>query len=246
MNIDALFIQPNWPAPKHVKAFTSLRQSEVGIHQDIRDNAAKVGNINRQRLQQLLQLPSEPIWLTQVHSNLSIEATPEHLGQEADGSFTTQLNRVCAVLTADCLPVMLTDRHGTYVAAIHAGWRGLAKGIIENTIKKSPVPPQELLVWLGPAIGPRQFEVRKDVYDAFIAHDPEAKAAFHPINSEQWLADLYLLARQRLAKMGVSAIFGGEYCTHSDSERFYSYRHEKPQNGRQGSIVSLIWLAPIK
>lgn len=237
--IDALFIHPNWPAPQHVKAYTSLRQSAVGVRQEI---GAKVGNIDRQRLQHLLQLPSEPIWLNQIHSNVSVEAIPAHIGAEADASYTTLSNHVCAVLTADCLPVLLTDRQGTYAAAIHAGWRGLINGVIENTIKKSPIPAQDLLVWLGPAIGPTKFEVRRDVYDAFISKDSAAIAAFRAINDEQWLADLYLLARQRLTSLGVTAIYGGEYCTHSDSERFYSYRRD----GRLGNIVSLIWLAPLK
>lgn len=243
-SIDHLFIQPDWPAPRTVHAYTSLKQSQVGMHQQTHpEGKPLVGNIDRNRLQALLQLPSEPIWLKQVHSTISLQAIPEHLGKEADASFSYTPHQICAVLTADCLPILLCDKNSTFVAAIHAGWRGLANGIIESTLKQATVPTTDLFAWLGPAIGPQKFEVKEDVYQAFLQKDPDAAQAFHKINHEQWLGDLYTIARQRLMKQGVTAIYGGEYCTYSDAEHFYSYRREKPENGRKGSIISLIWLS---
>ncbi|MDR3478849.1 MAG: peptidoglycan editing factor PgeF [Gammaproteobacteria bacterium] len=241
-DLNELFIQPNWPAPAGVKAYSSLRHSLVGIPQFASSpNNPKPGNVDRARLKTLLQLPNEPIWLTQTHSTIALKATAANSGKEADASFTDETNQVCAVMTADCLPVLLCNREGTFAAAIHAGWRGLANGIIENTLKAAAIIPEEILVWLGPAIGPDKFEVRQDVVDAFTQHDSEAKTAFRQISEQQWLGDLFTLAKQRLHKQGITQIFGGDYCTHSDPDRFYSYRRD---NGLQGRIVSLIWIAP--
>lgn len=158
---------------------------------------------------------------------------------EADASFTTHSNVVCTVMTADCLPLLFCNRQGTVVAAAHAGWRGLLDGVIEATVLRMDVAARELLVWLGPAIGPAAFEVGDEVRDAFIAHDAEAASAFVPSPNGRWLADIYRLARQRLNKMGIAAIHGGHWCTYSDSERFYSYRRD----GVTGRMASLIWLA---
>ena len=144
---------------------------------------------------------------------------------------------VCAVLTADCLPLLVCDRHGRHVAAIHAGWRGLADGIIEHTLQALPVAGHDLMAWLGPAIGRECFEVGRDVYDRFVGQDCDAVQAFEPLSDSRWHADLYRLARQRLATLGVSDIFGGQWCTYTDRERFYSYRRD----GQTGRMASLIW-----
>jgi YfiH family protein len=184
-------------------------------------------------------LPNEPIWLTQTHSTIAVEAIPEHAEQTADASYTDTVNRVCVVLTADCLPLLICNSRGTKVAAIHAGWRGLAGGIIENTLEKLALPGSELLVWLGPAIGPQKFEVGNDVYDAFIAQDESARMAFIPKAHDKWLANLYLLATQRLNKLGVTAIYGGDYCTHTQSDLFFSYRRD---HGKTGRMASAIWI----
>ncbi len=231
-----LFLQPDWPAPATVKAFTTLRASGIG------DRHTPEAIIDYGRLKTLLTLPNEPVWLTQKHTTTVIAAPQVDPLTErpiADAAFTDKPNQVCAVLTADCLPVLMTNRDGTQVAAIHAGWRGLAHGIIEATLTALKSPPQDILVWLGPAIGPERFEVRKDVYDVFTENDSAAKAAFTQFADEHWRADLYQLARIRLQKHGVQAIFGGGLCTHSDQKNYFSYRRDGISTGR---IVSLIWI----
>jgi polyphenol oxidase len=228
------FIQPVWPAPTTVKAFSSLRQSGVG-----QDPAVPMDERDIALLKSALRIPAQPIWIKQIHGNIAIEASAESLTQEGDALFTDKPNQVCVIRTADCLPIFFTTTSGSHVAAIHAGWRGLASGVIEATLEKLPVLPQDILAWLGPGIGPERFEVRKDVYDIFTRNDPAAEAAFKKINSEHWLGDLFLLARQRLQKLGISQIFGGEYCTYSDPEHFFSYRRDGKLTGR---IINLIWI----
>lgn len=166
------------------------------------------------------------------------EEPPGEGGCEADASVAYGPGAVCAVLTADCLPLLLTDRAGTRVAAVHAGWRGLVAGVIEATVARLAVPPGDLLVWLGPAIGATAFEVGGEVRARFVAADAQAAAAFTPLFGDKWLADIYLLARQRLAALGVARVWGGEHCTYQDRERFYSYRRD----GVTGRMASLIWL----
>ena len=240
IELDDLFIRPNWPAPANIKAYSSLRESLVGMPEVPSNlNNPKPGNVDRARLKTLLALPNEPIWLTQTHSTIALKATSANMGKEGDASFTNESDQVCAVMTADCLPILLSNREGTFAAAIHAGWRGLANGIIENTLKAAAIAPEEIVVWLGPAIGPNKFEVREEVFNAFTQKDAEAKLAFRQVSEQQWLGDLFTLAKQRLHKQGVTQIFGGEYCTHSDPDRFYSYRRDK---GLQGRIVSLVWI----
>lgn len=235
------FIQPQWDAPTHIRAFTTLKQSHIGIPQATIDMKNPVaGNVDRQLLKQTLQLPSEPVWVTQIHSTTALNAIPDNREKRADATYSHQPNQVCAVLTADCLPVLLCNRQGTQVAAIHAGWRGLVNGIIEETLKSFNSPPEDIIAWLGPAIGPTQFEVRKDVYQAFVEKDPEASTGFRLFEDDHWLADIYTLARLRLQKQGINQVTGGNYCTFSDSEKFYSYRRDK---GLKGFIVSLIWIA---
>lgn len=222
-------ITPNWPAPPNIKALTTTRQSwgENGTSQPA----------ERNRLTTLFSLPSDPAWLKQIHSNVAVPADPEHGDHEADASYTDQLNRVCLVLTADCLPVLICNQQGTKVAAAHAGWRGLANGVIENTVAAMNTDPSQLLVWLGPAIGPEKFEVGADVYKAFVEKEPNAKDCFANVSHDKWLANLYRLATVRLKKIGINQIYGGEYCTHSQNELFYSYRRDKGQTGRMASVI---------
>lgn len=205
----------------------------LGDH--VGDDPAHVA-ANRARLRE--SLPAEPGWLKQVHSARVVE-----LGRdtdfEADASFTRQLGQVCAVLTADCLPVLFCDRAGSVVAAAHAGWRGLAGGVLEATVAAMRVTPGEILAWMGAAIGPQAFEVGDDVRDAFVAQHPGAAVAFLPHAPGKWLADIYALARIRLAAVGVQAVHGGGRCTFTETETFFSYRRD----GTTGRMASLIWLA---
>jgi YfiH family protein len=239
------FILPDWPAPANVRAAVTTRTGGVSRQPfDTFNLAAHVGDdlkavtANRVRLREALQLPAEPVWLRQVHGVQVVDVANAGNEPEADGGYATKPGAVCAVLTADCLPVLLCDRMGTRVAALHAGWRGLASGVIEAGVKALNVPGSELLAWLGPAIGPEAFEVGTEVRAAFVRHDPAAERAFRPQTGAKFLADIYLLARQRLAALGVTAVYGGGLCTVRDRERFYSYRRD----GATGRMASLIWL----
>ncbi len=231
---------PDWPAPANIRAGTSLRSGGISLPpydslnlaDHVGDDPAAVTENRRH-----LQLPSEPIWLQQTHSTRIVDAAHCTASQtEADGSYTSQTNIICSVLTADCLPLLICDRSGSQVAAIHAGWRGLAAGIIEKAIATLPANPDELLVWLGPAIGSNAYEVGNEVREIFIAHDPAAKAVFRAVQ-EKWRMDIYQLARQRLQVLGVTNIYGGDHCTFHEQEQFYSYRRD----GICGRMVSLIW-----
>ncbi len=240
-------IVPDWPAPAHVKAYTTLRTGGTSQAPYETFNLAKgVGDdehavkANRAILNDVLSLPNEPVWISQTHSTIVLPARPETKGKEADATFANQPEQVCAVMTADCLPIFLCDRSGTHVAAIHAGWRGLAHGIIENTLQTLNLSPENILIWLGPAIGPKVYELGEEVRDIFVCDDPQAEKAFVPSQNEgRWLGDLYALARLRLRRYGVSAIYGGEYCTYSDAARFFSYRRD---GGKTGRMASLIWI----
>jgi hypothetical protein len=201
------------------------------------DDPAHVAE-NRRRLESALQLPSKPLWLTQVHGTGVADAVVSSMGCEGDASISHDAGRVCAVLTADCLPLLLTDRAGKSVAAVHAGWRGLAAGVIEAAVRRLNAPSGDLLAWLGPAIGPETFEVGKDVMDAFASEDSAATDCFRRHGRGRWFADIYGLARLRLSRVGVGFVGGGEYCTVSDASRFYSYRRD----GVTGRMASLIWI----
>lgn len=233
---------PNWPAPPNVRACTTTRDGGVSLGpyaslnlgDHVGDDPAAVAE-NRARLRRELALPAEPLWLTQVHGIVVAEGQ----GGCADASVAFGPGTVCTVMTADCLPLLLCDRAGTRVAAVHAGWRGLLAGVIEATVTRLGVPGTEVLVWLGPAIGPDAFEVGAEVRAAFVAEDAAVAAAFTPSPAGRWLADIYALARLRLARCGVTAVYGGELCTWSDAARFYSYRRD----GVTGRMASLIWLA---
>lgn len=237
-----LFLMPDWPAPDNVMALMTTRAGGVsqapyngfnlGTH--VGDYPERVAQ-NRAILRE--HVPSEPKWLNQVHGTQVVSDG----GCDADASYTTHPGEVCVIMTADCLPVLFCDRAGTVVAAAHAGWRGLCNGILEATVDRMQRPPEEIMAWLGPAIGPQQFEVGDEVRAAFISHDPTAASAFKPGASEgKWLADIYALAGQRLAAAGIGSIHGGGLCTVSDNRNFFSYRRDK-QTGR---MAALIWLKP--
>ena len=184
------------------------------------------------------ELPADPAWLAQVHGTRCVDAALAVPGTRADASFTRRRGVVCAVLTADCLPVLLCDDRATVVGVAHAGWRGLAAGVIEATVAAMNEPGTRLMAWLGPAIGPQAFEVGGEVRDLFVARDPRAINAFAPAGAGKWLCDLYQLARQRLDALGIGRINGGDCCTASDGERFFSHRRD----GVSGRMASLVWL----
>jgi len=241
-------IYPNWPAPDNIKAMTTTRNEggvsvapfdSLNLADHLGDDHDAVAS-NRQQLFNLAQLPNTPLWLTQVHGIRVINSVDWQLNIEADASFSTTENHVCCVMTADCLPILACNRQGTMVAAIHAGWRSLADGIIEQTLQQFNDQADDILIWLGPAIGPHQFEVGLDVYQAFTAHSPLAAQAFKQIDPEHYLADIYQLARQRLQALNINAIYGGDFCTMSDSERFFSYRRDDVT----GRMASMIWISP--
>ena len=243
------FILPNWPAPANVKALQTTRVGGVSVWPYASLNlGAHVGDnhVFVEHNRQLLApyLPSSPVWINQVHGIEVINASSSRGLQDADASYSTLDNVVCATMTADCLPVLLCDTKGTVVAAVHAGWRGLCDGVIEAAVHEMAVPASEVLAWLGPAIGPQSFEVGDDVRTQFIAVDPRASHAFKS-HADKWLCDLYLLAKQRLQSVGVSQIYGAtintEFCTYSEGERFYSFRRDNVT----GRMASLIWLESI-
>lgn len=242
-------LQPDWPAPANVHAWSTSRVQGVSeapynglnLALHVGDSAETVQQ-NRQRLAQVLALPQSPIWLDQVHGQQVVNAAEwghaEHNPRpEADGAYSTQAGAVCVVMTADCLPLLICNRRGDRVAAVHAGWRGLAAGVIESTLRALQQPAAELLVWLGPAIGPGAFEVGEEVRQAFVAEDAETASAFQQNRPGHYLADIYALARRRLQAFGVEAIYGGGYCTFNDADHFYSYRRD----GTTGRQASLIW-----
>jgi len=242
------FIQPQWPAPANVKALQTTRVGGVskgayaslnlGAH--VQDNPIAVA-ANRQLLS--AYLPSEPVWVNQVHGVDVIDASASGCLENADGAYSRKPNVVCVTMTADCLPVLLCDQAGTVVAAAHAGWRGLCDGVIEATVAKMQVPVNEVLAWLGPAIGPKAFEVGDEVRSQFIAKDAQAEHAF-VVYGDKWLCNMYLIAQQRLQRLGVTQIYGAgineDFCTYTDEARFFSYRRDNVT----GRMASIIWLEP--
>jgi len=236
------WIKPDWPLPDNVHAAVTLRTGGVSQGQYASLNSAlhvgdKVEDVlaNRKIIKTMLQLPAEPIWLKQVHGANIVKADQVQGIVQADGSFSDQGNTVCAVLTADCLPLLLATGDGDLVAAVHAGWRGLLAGIIEQTTKV--MGTNDLMVWLGPAIGADCFEVGGEVRDAFVNRSVEFASAFKPQPNYKWLADIYSLARINLTQLGIGKIYGGQYCTFTEKNRFYSYRRE----GETGRMSTLIW-----
>ncbi|HLQ25786.1 MAG TPA: peptidoglycan editing factor PgeF [Acidiferrobacterales bacterium] len=244
MPSDPVFIYADWPAPENVTALTTTRIGGLSrggyawfnLADHVGDDLEAVQK-NRLLLRETLELPEEPVWLNQVHGVRVIDASTSS-DRTADGSYSNQAGVVCAVLSADCLPVFLCDRRGAQVALVHAGWRGLAAGVIEQTVAAFRTPASELLVWLGPAIGPLAFEVGDEVRQRFVSHDPYSAVAFTANNRNRWYADIYALARRRLQNLGVDKIYGGNFCTVREHEKFFSYR----RNPICGRMASLIWL----
>jgi YfiH family protein len=237
------FIFPDWAAPEGVRALATTRRGgasndpwqgfNLGDH--VGDAPAAVA-ANRALLRR--ELPAEPRWLAQVHGTQCVDAALAAPGTQADASFTRQRGVVCAVLTADCLPVLLCDELGSVVAAAHAGWRGLASGVIEATVAAMGEPGASLMAWLGPAIGPKFFEVGGEVRETFVAEDAAAVQAFESRVDGKWMCDIYTLARLRLYSLGIRRVGGAGSCTVADAENFFSYRRD----GITGRMASLIWL----
>ncbi|MBI5447281.1 MAG: peptidoglycan editing factor PgeF [Gammaproteobacteria bacterium] len=242
-------ITPHWPAPAHVRAYTTTRKggvsqgpyAQLNLSSQVGDDPNAV-NTNRHLLRQHLSLPNDPIWLHQAHTVHVLcidEKTSSSADDPHDASYTQRRAQVCAVLTADCLPLLLCNKTGTLVAAIHAGWRGLAAGVIEHTLQQLPAKSDELLVWLGPAMGPQAFELGPEAKESLLTHAPAgSEAAFRPASPGKWWGDMYELARIRLRAQGVRAIYGGDYCTYTQSDLFYSYRRDKT-TGRMASLIYL-------
>jgi len=237
------WITPDWPAPQQVYAASTCRTggfsqgkfASLNLAQHVSDKVVHV-LANRELIKNKLSLPSDPVWLQQTHGTQVVCADTINEETEADASYTNNKHIVCAVLTADCLPLLICNQQGNYIAAIHAGWRGLLKGIIENTLLTAP--KSQLLAWLGPAIGAECFEVGAEVRSAFLDKSSDFNNAFKAHANGKYLADIYQLARIMLKKSGVHAIYGGHYCTFTEADRFYSYRRD----GQTGRIASFIWL----
>ena len=237
--------QADWPAPPWVRTLCTTRAggvstgawSSLNLGDHCGDDPAHVAE-NRRRV--TASFAAVPRWLRQVHGTVVAGDGVAEL-PEADAAWTREAATACVVLTADCLPLLFCHRHEPLVAAAHAGWRGLAAGVIEATVEAMGADPTELLVWLGAAIGPGAFEVGAEVREAFLAGDPQAAVAFLPGNPGKWWADLYVLARQRLARLGVHEVYGGGLCTAGDPRRFFSHRRDRGQTGRMGNFI---WIAP--
>lgn len=251
MNLRNHCLTPNWPAPKNVHALQTFRTG--GISKPPYDSlnlAEHVGDVplavahNRMLLNPLL--PSEPVWLQQVHGTTVVNADRTDCLPQADACIARHHAAVCVVMTADCLPVLLCDKQGSVVGAAHAGWKGLAAGIIEATVRAMNAAPADLIAWLGPAISQQAFEVGDEVRTAFVNADPRAAAAFIPPSFKEegkgegrkWFADIYALARLRLDALGITQICGGNYCTYREREKFFSYRRD----GVTGRMGTFIWL----
>jgi YfiH family protein len=228
------FIVPEWPAPDSVRALVTTR-SFGNLAENVDDDPEML-SVRREVLRN--NLPAEPLWMKQVHETRCVRAEESHANVQADASIASSPGHVCVVLTADCLPILLCDDKGSVVGAVHAGWRGLAAGVIEATIREMTVPGERLMAWLGPAIGPTAYEVGTEVMAEFTVSDPGAGASFSPKPNGKWLCNLYALARRRLQSVGVTRIYGGDLCTYSDRNRFYSYRRD----GTTGRMASLIWI----
>lgn len=244
-----MIIIPNWPAPPNIKAFSTTRQGGVSkppydtfnLGLCCGDDDASVCQ-NRRILKQTLSLPNEPYWLEQVHEKRVIDI---HTSQTktADGAYTRFPNEVCVIRTADCLPILLCNEAGTEIAALHGGWRSLAAGIIEESIQKFQSLPEKLLAWLGPAISADVFEIGEEVREIFLQNFPALKPddpknpIFRPGKNTKWFLDIYEMARQQLNHLGVQRIYGDDFCTYQDKERFFSYRRDGKRTGRMATLI---------
>ncbi|MBS0387023.1 MAG: peptidoglycan editing factor PgeF [Proteobacteria bacterium] len=243
------FLEADWTAPAAVRAGCTLRgggsslppYASLNLGDHVGDDPATVRG-NRAQLRAALQLPAEPIWLKQVHGIEVLDVDAADAGRvaaPADAAVTRQPGRVLAILVADCMPVLFASADGAVLGAAHAGWRGLSAGVLEATVRAMRVAPDGLRAWLGPAIGPRHFEVGDDVRAAFVAHDAQAAAAFVANARGRWQCDLAKLARQRLAALGVTQVHSAHQCTFADTEKYFSYRRD----GRTGRMAALLWRA---
>jgi YfiH family protein len=243
MNLHDHLIIPNWHAPPNVHA---LQTTRIGGFSRAPYDSLNLGShvadapldVARNRILLNTLMPSEPVWLEQVHGMVVANADSASCLPQADACIATHRSAVCVVMTADCLPVLLCDQQGTVVGAVHAGWKGLAAGVIEATVQAMNAPPQNLMAWLGPAISQDAFEVGAEVREVFITADPQASAAFVAGQDGKWLADIYALARLRLNALGITKIFGGDYCTYLEADKFFSYRRD----GTTGRTGTFIWL----
>lgn len=236
-------IIPDWPAPHNVRALQTTRLGGVShTPYDSYNLGSHVGdvplNVARNRMLLNTLLPSEPVWLEQVHGIVVANADSASCLPQADACIATHCSAVCVVMTADCLPVLLCDQQGTVVGAVHAGWKGLAAGVIEAAVHAMNVPAQNLIAWLGPAISQPAFEVSAEVREIFITADSKAASAFTAGQNGKWQADIYALARLRLNALGISKIYGGDYCTYREPDKFFSYRRD----GQTGRMGTFIWL----
>jgi YfiH family protein len=239
------WLTPQWPAPPSVRALSTFRTGGVSaipyaslnLAAHVGDEAAAVA-ANRRSLLRAAGLPTEPVWLSQVHGAQVADLDAGAPAGPADAAFTRQTGRVCAILTADCLPILLAAQSGAVVAAVHAGWRGLAAGVIEAAVAALAAEPADLMAWLGPAIGPERFEVGAEVREALLQGDPQGGAAFATNARGRFMADLGELARRRLAAAGLTRIYGTPECTHARADRYFSHRRD----GKSGRQATLIWL----
>lgn len=241
----------DWPAPANVRAFSTTRKGGISREQwgslNLGGNCGDdPSSVQKNRILLRSLLPCAPTWLQQVHGTAVLDLDSNSDGDadlSADAAITATVGQVCAVLTADCLPVLFCNKAGTRVAAAHAGWRGLVGGVLESTVAAFDRKAGDIIAWMGPAIGPGAFEVGRDVYEAYCGTGEgayaENKVAFNP-HGDRWLADLYTLARLALARVGVVDVYGGEHCTYSNAERFFSYRRD----GETGRMATLIWIEP--
>lgn len=250
MNNMQNYIIPNWSAPKNVHAYVTLRNTGYSKSPYASFNlASHVGDDqqavlqNRHKLAQDLQLSNQPYWLQQAHTNKAIAVDYAYPEPIADASYTSIPNQVCAILTADCLPLLICNTSGSIVAAIHAGWKGLAAGVIEATLKSVGVDRtncNDFMVWLGPAIGPSAFEVGDDTRELFVQQDKTAEAAFTKKENHKWNCNIYLLAKLRLYKFNLINIYGGDFCTFLQADKFFSFRRDQ---GITGRMASIIWIS---
>jgi len=243
MSLSEHLIIPDWPAPFNVKALQTTRAGGISSPPyDSLNFGDHVGDsplaVERNRILLNRLLPSEPVWLKQMHGTVVVSADTANCLPQADACIARHRAAVCVVMTADCLPILLCDTQGSVVGVAHAGWKGLAAGVIEATVRAMEAAPENIMAWLGPAISQDEFEVGDEVRAAFLAIQPQAIDAFIPGRSGKWYADLYALARLRLNALGINRIYGGGSCTYRDRHRYFSYRRD----GATGRMGTFIWL----